>query len=333
MYYFIIFFVYYSSKFNPVYLRSYHLTIKDKKSKEYMLYIFAAFLCALIGAGVTIAIKLFTLHMSAVAYAFIRYSLVTLALIPFIISRKEYRHLKIRDIPGILMLGLFLVLIYSSFLFSALSYTSATSVALISATSPLWILALAALLRQILLTRLQLTAILLCFIGTLLVVSQGNILLYHNGTHKGELFAVGAVLCQALYSHALRKISMHYSTVFVAFSTAFSGILFVAPFIAHHEFVDLVRHLTLMQWELVVFMSLVGSIASIFLYASALKHEGIARVSLITFSSLPLFTAVLAQHLLGEVITLWHVSGGMLIACSLVIACNTKDGLFFDVNS
>ncbi len=295
-----------------------------------MLYIFAALLCALIGAGVTVASKLLTPSMSAAAFACIRYSLVTVALIPFFIAQKEYLNVKARDIPGMFMLGLFLVLIYTSFFFTALSYTTAISVSLISATSPLWILVLAALLGQIVLTRLQLTAITLCFAGSTLVVTQGKILSYQSSTHTGELLAFGAVLCQALYSQALRKVSMNYSTLFVTFATAVSGILFVVPYVAPRELVSLVGHLTLLQWGLFIGISLLGSIASIFLYASALKHEGVSRVNLITFSSLPLFTAVLAQQVLGEVTSIWQVSGAMLIACSILLVCKPKDGWFFD---
>ncbi len=294
-----------------------------------MLYIFITLLCSLMWAGIIIATKLLTTQIPPLAFTLIRYSLVSSALLPFFLYRKEYQHLEIRAIPGLLLLGFFLVIVYTTLFFSALSFTTATSVALITATSPVCILAFAALLGQTTLTRLQSVAILVCFMGIGLVVTQGKIFLHHWHTYTGELLALGAVFCQVLYSSALRKVSMHYSTLFVTFSTALAGILFAVPLVAGKEFVELIMNLTIAQWALLACISIGGGILSIFLHASALKHQGISHTNLIIFPVLQLSTALLAHLMLGEVISIWQVGGGICIGFSILLSCTPRNSLFF----
>ncbi len=287
-----------------------------------MFSVAIALFCSFLWAGVTVATKMLTTvlpDLPAPAFAFIRYTLVTLFLLPAFVLQKEYLHLKADDIPGFMTLGLLLVLIFNLLFFTALWYAPATSVATIGAVNPLCLMLLAALLGQFTPTRLQLFSFLLTFIGVVLVVTHGNLGYAVFAESTGELYTLAAVACQTVYAIVLRRVSLYYSTLFVTFGTAFTGILYVFPFVANGAFIDILRTLSAMDWLLFGFISLFGSALAIFLYANAMKQLGPVRSSLIVFTTMPIFAAMQSHLLLGEILTGWQLVGGSLVIVALAL--------------
>ena len=135
----------------------------------------------------------------------------------------------------------------------------------------------------------------------------------------GEWLALAAVLCHIMYTLALQKVSAHYSPLFLTFITGLTGLLFVLPFVANGEFVQVVINLSLQQWGLLAFISAMGTALAIYLYSIAVKNMGPARTSLTSWGAMPVFVFVLAYVVLGENISLWQVLGGILVVSSLVI--------------
>ncbi len=289
------------------------------------MYRLMALLCSFIWAGVTIATKILTPAVPALSFAFIRYALVALCLLPCFIIHKEYRQFRITDLSGIMFLGFSLVVVFNALFFTALSYTSASSVALIGAINPVFMMSIAALFSHFAPLRSQLVAFLLGFIGIALLVTCG-----HNGFsfftgNTGEWLTLAAVVCQTIYAIALRKISANHSPLFITFGTALSGILFLVPLIANKEFSASVSELSTFDWGLFAFISFFGSTLAIFLYARALKHLGAARIGLLVFTTMPIFVTILAYCVLGETLTIWQLTGGALVLASLAMSLRKEN--------
>lgn len=290
----------------------------EKKGKTIMIYVLAALLCSFLWAGATIAAKMLAGTIPAFAFAFIRFGLSSLCLVPFIMMQKREK-LKMRDLPVILFLGFSLVLLFNALYFVALYYASATSVALIGATNPILTMLASAIMFRHIPNKYQLFAFLLSFIGVSLVITHGKMGFAVITGSIGELLALTAVISHIMYTMALKKISAHYSPLFLTFATGISGMLFVLPFIANKEFVKVTIYLTNTQWGLLAFIGLFGTALAIYLYSIAVKHIGPARTSLISWSAMPVFVFILAYLLLGEKISLWQIVGGILVMSSLAI--------------
>lgn len=283
-----------------------------------MIYTLAALGTSLLWAGVTIAGKMLAGTIPSFAFAFLRYGLSSLALLPFVLIRPKEK-IKMRDLPVILFLGFSLVLMFNALYFIALYYASATSVALIGATNPILTMIISAIIYRHVPNRYQLFAFLLSFIGAALVITQGKTGYAILEGSIGELLTLAAVLCHIMYTLALKKISAHYSPLFLTFTTGISGMLFVLPFIANREFGSVTITLTSFQWFLLAYIGIFGTALAIYLYSVAVKHMGPARTSLISWSAMPVFVMGLAYILLGETITLWQALGGLLVISSLII--------------
>ena len=284
-----------------------------------MLYVIAALACSLLWAGVTIGGKMLSGTIPSFAFAFLRYGLASLCLLPFVLMRKEKEPLKVRYLPILMFLGFTLVLVFNALFFNALYYSSATSVSLIGATNPILTMLVSALVFRHIPNRYQLLAFMLSFAGAALVITEGRMGFEVLKGSIGEFLMLLGVFCQIMYTMALKKISTHFSPLFLSFATLISGILFVLPFVANKEFVHVVMNLTAGQWGILAFISCLGTALAIYLYSIAIKHMGPARTSLTVFSSMPVFVFILAFLILGEKISIWQMLGGILVVSSLVV--------------
>lgn len=284
-----------------------------------MLYRVVGLICSFVWAGTILATKLLAVEIPSFAFAFIRYGLVVLTLLPFFIKNKEYQKITVHDALGILFLGFLQVVVVNALFFTSLSFASATSVAFIDAINPIGMMLIATMLGQFTPNRLQLLAFPLGFIGVTLLITHGNMgyAVFTGGI--GELFALAAVLSQVLFALVLKKLNTHHSTLYITFMTALSGLLFVFPFIANREFVSVLTHLSAFHWKLFAFISVLGSSLATFLYASALRHLGPSCINRLVYTTMPIFTLMLAYLLLGETISIWQVAGGTLVIGSLVV--------------
>ena len=121
-----------------------------------MIYVGTALACSLLWAGVTIAGKMLAGTIPAFAFAFLRYMLASLCLLPFILMSKKREKIKVRYLPVLLFLGFALVFLFNALFFIALYYAPATSVALIGATNPILTMLVSAIVFRHIPNRYQL---------------------------------------------------------------------------------------------------------------------------------------------------------------------------------
>lgn len=281
--------------------------------------IILALVCSLLWAGVTIGGKMLSGVLPSFAFAFLRYGLAAVVLLPFVLLRKEKETLQIQYLPVIMFLGFTLVLMFNALFFNAIYYSSATSVALIMTTNPVLTMLVSAIVFRHVPNRYQLLAFMLSFAGTVLVITEGKMGFAVLKGSIGELLMLLGVLFQIMYALALKHVSAHFSPLFLSFATMISGILFVFPFVANKEFVDVLMNITMKHWGIIAFISCLGTALAIYLYSIVIRNIGPTRTSLIVFSALPVFVIMLAYFILGESISIWQLLGGILVVSSLII--------------
>lgn len=155
--------------------------------------------------------------------------------------------------------------------------------------------------------------------GTLLAIS-GMALVVFDGTRlqlsaKGDLLAIGAALCWAVYSLFMGQMTREYGTVTTTRKVFFYGLLTILPFLGGHSdsFSPSVIGQTAV-WSNLLFLGIVASLLCFILWNLVMDKLG--NVSSTNYVYLnPVFTLLTAMAILGEKMTL--LAG---IGCAAILA-------------
>ncbi len=196
---------------------------------------------------------------------------------------------------------------------TALYYTQSTNVALICATTPIaTAIASHLLVKGERFTLSFLVSSTIAFIGVALVILNGTFVLKLNP--KGDLLAIAACLCWALYCISLKMLRKKYDTIYATRNTFFYGILTMVPF---HLFYDpfnfpLEGFTSPVVWGNLCFLGLVASGLCYFFFNLAIKHLGVITSNKYIYL-LPIVTIIIASIVLDEQITKYTILGTVLI--------------------
>lgn len=267
--------------------------------------------------GIFIKFLLDDFHMEPLALAFLRVSIVTLALgIVLRIFRPnlfkiQRRHLMFFAVYGLIGVGLHQLLWITSVningvgVATVLVYIQPAIVVLIS-----WRFLGEAL------TRTKLIALALTLTGIVLV-SQAYELGSGNLNWLGIIAGVGTGVTWATYALFGRYTSRHYTPWTSLFYAFFFGTLFLLPF---QLFVPNTFALdgNLVGWAVLLFLALGPTLGGFALYTIGLSQIPASIVTLLGTLE-PVFTIILAYFLFGEVLDFAQIIGAGLILWSVIM--------------
>ena len=162
--------------------------------------------------------------------------------------------------------------------------------------------------------------------GTLLALA-GMAMVIFDGTRlqvspKGDLLALGAALCWALYSLFMSQMTEHYGAVFATRKVFFYGLLTIIPFLGKtgQSFSPAVLSQPVVYGNL-LFLGLIASLACFIAWNLVMAKLGNVTSTNYVYLN-PIFTLITAMILLGERMTL--VSG---IGCASILAGVVLSGI------
>ncbi len=248
-------------------------------------------------------------------YSGIRYALAALIFLLIVLPRERSIRIERRDLP---LVGGAIVLLFLNqvgFVF-AIDLTTATTVALLFGTLPIFTALIAWLVGMEQLTGRFWIAAALSFGGVALVTAGSGDSL--SGNFGGDLLAIMSSAMWAGYSVALAPLMRRYSPYRLSaiFLVAVSIALLAAgaPQLGDQSF-----DLSGLVWVSFVYAVLGPLVITNLLWFSAIDRVGPTRASL--FANLqPFLAALIALLLLHEKLTLLQVAGGLLIAAGIVFS-------------
>jgi len=202
---------------------------------------------------------------------------------------------------------------------TALQYSTASNVAiLVSSTPVLTAILMSVLHKEERLNARQAGGSALAFIGMVLVVLNGQIVLHLNP--KGDALALGAALCWTTYSAILQEVNKRYDVRFTTRKVFFYGIVTVIPYFI------LVKPLSFdpavlgepAVWGNLLYLGIVASMLCFVLWNRAVGILGTVRTTNILYAQ-PFFTMLVAFFVLGERITWMAVLGAVLIIIGMAV--------------
>ena len=207
----------------------------------------------------------------------------------------------------------------------ALRFGTATNVSLIVCSCPLFTTMLYRLLvKDVRLSRLQVTGAIIAFIGMVVVVLNGHFVLHLSPL--GDSLAFGACLCWAVYSILMKYVTERYSSVFITRKVFFYGVLTILPY---YLFVPGLPSWNVLTHPVVIgnllFLSVVASLICFVAWNWALHHLGAIVVTNYVYVN-PISTIVFAAWILHESITGYFIVGSLLILLGMYQSNQIKQG-------
>lgn len=242
-------------------------------------------------------------------------------LLLLLIDHRRFFSKSLRDEIVFMLCGLTSGSIYYISENSALEYTQAADVALITSLAPL----LTALFIGMLYKSERPSAG--TWIGsTVAFIGVGCIILKVDGEASsgmrglvGDMLALAAAVSWAIYSILLRRISASYSTTFITRKTLFYGVLTAIPFLGieqHYAPFSILQRTEI--WGNILLLAVVSSLLGFFLWSEAVKRLGAITTSNYLYFS-PVVTLICAWIVLGEKIEPMGYVGCVLVIGGLIL--------------
>ena len=217
----------------------------------------------------------------------------------------------------------------------ALAYTQATNVAFLVCSAPLFTAIFTLLYRRFGKGRfadgLENIRLGLPLIGGTVLALAGMALMVFEGSHlqlsaKGDLLAIGAALCWAVYSLFMGQMARDYGAVTATRKVFFYGLLTILPFLGGYK--DSFSPEILGQtavWTNLLFLGLLASLVCFILWNLVMDKLGNVTSTNYVYLN-PIFTLLSAMALLGERMTWVAGIGSAAILLGVIWAGKSKAG-------
>jgi len=271
-------------------------------------------LTAVFWGGTFIAARVVTQNVGPFSASFLRFAIASLFLV-FITKNLEggLPRLKKHQIIPVILLGMTGVFAYNVFFFLGLKTVTAGRASVIIAMNPIFIALFAHLLFKEQLSRINVTGILLCVTGAIVVISEGNPLaVLQGGLGRGELYILGCVVSWVLYSltgkHTMKEIS---PLAAVTYSCLIGGAMLFAPACMEGLFTDVAGYRTV-DWLGITYLGFFGSVLGFTWFYEGIQKIGASRAA-VFINFVPVSAVILAFFLLRETLGISLVTGGAMV--------------------
>ncbi|MEK7570704.1 MAG: DMT family transporter [Patescibacteria group bacterium] len=277
---------------------------------------------AFLGGGMGAITKIGLAEIPPLSFAFIRFFLASLIILPFFLMHHEKRS-KLRVVLPISLFATGNITLYTL----GVQTTTATISQLLYSAVPLFVTLLLYILFREKLSKREMLGIGVGFLGMCLfillpVVQRGT---DFSGSLIGNvliLLAVASYSCYMVYS---RKLLKTISPFFITSVFIFISTIILSPFFLYDIAVgnNWMSQLSFSGFGAILYVTLVGTLLLYVLSQYAIKHGGLVYASL-TFYLQPLFGYLFGMFLLGEQLTFGIILGAAIMLTGLTLVIKSK---------
>ncbi|MEE5104923.1 DMT family transporter [Pseudomonas alliivorans] len=255
---------------------------------------------------------------------FYRWLLAGLLFTPFMLLPVWRNRAAIRPLLGkIAVLGALGMAVYQSLAYFAAGMTTATNMGIIQSLVPVMALGLSIACLGTRLTWGALLGAVISFAGVIVVVAAGNLTgLIEQGMNRGDAIVLFAAAAYALYSMLLKKWQLRLLPLHLLYMQILVAIVVLFPlFILSPR-----TGLNASNIPLVLYAAIPTSMLAPWLWMTSIMRLGPSRTTLF-FNLMPIATALIAAVAIGEQLALYHLYGGALTLCGVILAERWKTPL------
>ena len=246
------------------------------------------------------------------AFVVIRFLIVIALVWAWIALRRIPAGVAVRDLPMMILTGVSGFGLYNVLFTVGMERTTAFSLALFVALTPVFTLILAQFLGIERPTRGQWLAVAVAAIGVLVFVGDKVRAEGFSGGTLGDLLGLLASMSFAVYSLAARPLTSRYgASVTTAWAVSF-GLAAIAPWGVPAALAQSWGDLSAEVWAALFYAAVVSMLIGYSLWNWAIMRGGVARTVPFLFL-VPIVTAVLSALLLGETFTPLKLAGAAMV--------------------
>ncbi|OQY38905.1 MAG: hypothetical protein B6226_02885 [Candidatus Cloacimonetes bacterium 4572_65] len=230
---------------------------------------------------------------------------------------KKHERIDRKDLLPFLLLSFFEPFCYFLGESFGLKYVSATLGSLIISTIPLFTPIFAYIFLKERLGKWGIIGLLISFAGILFIVLENmNI----KGSLKGVLLEFFAVFAGIAYGITVKKLTHKYKSITIVKIQSQIGALYFLPLFFIFEWNHFlgVEH-SLSAYMVIIKLSIFGSVLAFILFTEVVKGMGASMANLFT-NLIPVFTAIFAYFILGDVITTPKIIGIATVIIGLFVS-------------
>lgn len=212
--------------------------------------------------------------------------------------------------------GVLSIAFYNVCYFACINMCGLSFAAILLYTAPCFVVLLSAVFFKERLTRQRGFALIIAFVGCLLVVGVGSGQTSLSGL--GVLVGLASGIGYALYSIFARVALKHYEAPTVMFYTFLFASLALLPFSEPIAIVSLALD-SPSVFEVMIALSLISTVTPFACYTTGLAHMETGKASIMAFVE-PMVSLLLGVMVFGEVLTLQNMIGviGIIVAVALL---------------
>jgi len=241
-------------------------------------------------------------------------------LILVVLKRNWFSKIYKKDIPSIFLLGFFGVMVYHFGLNYGEQYITAGAASLIIATSPVYIVILAAVFLKEKITFFKFLGILLALFGVIIISILGK---------QGEkiqiqtAFAAIAVLIAAIvsafYTITGKKLLSRYNGLsLTAYAILFGSIILIPLSIFNSSLINEVSNMQSVTWFAVIFLGVFSTVIGYGIWYMALEIKTASEISVYLYA-IPVLSTIASYILFKDAITIFFILGGIFVIIGIVL--------------
>ena len=218
------------------------------------------------------------------------------------------------------LMGLFGFAIYNTLIYTAGHYTTAINMSLFGATvNPIVAALLGAVLIHEKLHWKNITGILLCIIGTIYLLTKGDMMnIVHFKFSAGDLWMIAAGICFGSYNVLVKKKPVGITNKsFLLCLFGIGAIILLPAALYEMKYVQPVIYNSHLLW-VVLYIGIGNSTISYLIWSNAIQRIGAGKASLFTTLG-PILSSFEAILFLNESFNTAQVISGLIIITGIVI--------------
>ncbi len=233
------------------------------------------------------------------------------------VKQKKSFAINVRDHGWIFILA-FIACVHLWIQVTGLQWTTASNTGWIIGTAPVFMAILSAFFFKEKMSLIQISGIIVSFLGLLLLVSKGDISSIDLINNKGDLLIIASSITWSFYSIVNKKITFHYSPIMTTLYMFLFVAVLISPFTINSENINAVMNLSVGGWMSILFLGILCSGVAYALWAQSLSEMSASRVGVFLYLE-PFVTFFGAWLLLNEQITILTLVSGLVIFSGVVL--------------
>lgn len=250
--------------------------------------------------------------------SFVRFAVATIGVFVIVLFKKEFAWFRVKDIPKLAVLGLCGTAFYNAIIYFALEFSSPANSSLIKAFNPTLTLLLSVFLFKQRLNRKQIFSCIVCLIGVILIVTNGDISSI-NKMDVGDLLVFGSCFLWSMYTILSSKFKLSYTPLQLTLWVEFFGTLIIMPYGIFEQLAYSNYPIPFNTFLTIFYLGFVASTLGMIIWQKGVRELGIIIPSIV-YNLIPFFTLILSFVILKEGATFVEIFGGVIVCAGTILA-------------